>query len=92
MTRTVRPTLGSLLYSAVVVTTVVGLLIAGTGAWRIGVGICGGGLIAAGIGRIMIPERMSGLLRVRRRGTDVVIMLAIGIGLVVLAVVIPNQP
>jgi|RhiMethySRZTD1v2_1073278.scaffolds.fasta_scaffold2418844_2 DUF3017 family protein len=92
MTRTLQPTLGTMLYGAVVVTTFVGLLIAGTGAWRVGVGICGGGLIAAAIGRIVIPERSSGLLRVRRRPTDVLILLALGIGLVVLAVVIPNQP
>lgn len=92
MRRALRPSLGSLLYGAVVVTTGIGLVLVGIGAWRTGVGVCGGALIAAGVGRVAIPERMSGLLRVRRRSTDVLTMLALGIGLVVLAAVVPDQP
>jgi C4-dicarboxylate transporter len=92
MNRALRPSFGGVLYSAVVVTTVVGLLLVALGAWRTGVGVCGGGLVAAGVGRAVIPERTSGLLRVRRRGTDVVIMLTLGIALVVLATIVPDQP
>jgi Protein of unknown function (DUF3017) len=92
MRRALRPSLGSVLYGAVVVTTGIGLVLVGIGSWRTGVGVCGGGLIAAGVGRVAIPERMSGLLRVRRRSTDVLTMLALGIGLVVLAAVVPDQP
>ncbi|HYJ67781.1 MAG TPA: DUF3017 domain-containing protein [Nocardioidaceae bacterium] len=76
----------------VAISVVVGLVLAATGPWRIGVGVCGGGLIAAGLGRATIPDRMAGLLRIRRRGTDVVTMLALGIALVVLAVIVPDQP
>jgi Protein of unknown function (DUF3017) len=92
MSRALRPSLGGLLYGAVAITVIIGLGFAALGPWRTGVGICGGGLIAAGLGRAAIPERMSGLLRVRRRGVDMVLMLALGIALVVLATVIPDQP
>jgi hypothetical protein len=92
MSRALRPSLGGLLYSVVAITVVVGLAFVAVGPWRTGVGICGGGLIAAAFGRAAIPERMSGLLRVRRRGVDVLLMLALGIALVVLATVIPDQP
>jgi hypothetical protein len=80
------------LYAAVVVTVAVGLAFVAVGPWRTGVGVCGGGLIGAALGRVAIPERMSGLLRVRRRAADVVVMLTLGIGLVVLATVVPDQP
>jgi hypothetical protein len=92
MSRALRPSLGGLLYSVVAITVVVGLAFVAVGPWRTGVGICGGGLIAAACGRAAIPDRMSGLLRVRRRGVDVLLMLALGIALVVLATVIPDQP
>lgn len=92
MSSAMRPSIGGVLYAAVVVTVVVGLVFVATGPWRTGVGVCGGALVAAGLGRVAIPERMSGLLRVRRRPTDVIIMLAMGIALVVLAAVVPDQP
>jgi hypothetical protein len=92
MNRALHPSLGGLLYSMVAISVVVGLVLAATGPWRTGVGICGGGLIAAGLGRAAIPDRMAGLLRIRRRGVDVVTMLVLGIALVVLAVIVPDQP
>jgi Protein of unknown function (DUF3017) len=92
MNRALRPSIGGLLYSMVAICLVIGLVLAATGPWRTGVGICGGGLIAAGFGRAAIPDRMAGLLRIRRRWADVVTMLALGIALVVLAVIVPDQP
>jgi Protein of unknown function (DUF3017) len=92
MNRALRPSVGGLLYSTVAVCVAVGLVLAAAGPWRTGVGICGGGLIAAGLGRAVIPDRMAGLLRIRRPWVDVVTMLALGIGLVVLAVIVPDQP
>jgi Protein of unknown function (DUF3017) len=92
MSRTVRPSVGGVLYAAVVTAVLVGLALVTAGPWRTGVGVCGGALIAAGLGRAAIPERMSGLLRIRRRAADVVIMLLLGIALVVLAAIVPDQP
>jgi hypothetical protein len=92
MSRALRPSLGGVLYSAVVVTVVVGLALVATGPWRTGVGVCGGALVAAALGRAAIPERMSGLLRIRRRPADVIVMLALGVALVALAAIVPDQP
>jgi len=86
-----RPALGTLLYAAVLAGLGAGLALIAGGPWRTGVALCGGSMIAAGVGRLVIPDRMSGLLRVRRRTTDALLMLALGVGLVALAVLIPRQ-
>jgi Protein of unknown function (DUF3017) len=92
MRRALRPSLGSVLYAAVVVTTGIGLVLVGIGSWRTGVSVCGFGMLAAGLGRLVIPERNAGLLRVRRRATDSFTMLALGASLIVLAIVLPDRP
>ena len=92
MSGALRPCVGGLLYAAVALAVVIGLVLIAIGPWRSGAGLCGGALVAAGIARAAMPERMAGLLRVRRRAADVVIMLGMGIALVVLAVIIPDQP
>jgi Protein of unknown function (DUF3017) len=92
MSSALRPSFGGVLYSAVIVAVAIGLALVASGTWRTGVGVCGGALIAAGLGRAAIPERMSGLLRVRRRPADVILTLALGVALVVLAAIVPDQP
>jgi len=87
-----RTAVGSVLYATVLVGLAVGLCLIAGGQWRIGVGLCGGSMITAGAGRLVIPDRMSGLLRVRRRTTDALLMLALGVGLMALAVLIGRQP
>ena len=87
-----RTALGTVLYAVVLAGLAVGLALIAGGPWRTGVGVCGGSMITAGLGRLVIPDRMSGLLRVRRRTTDALLMLALGAGLVALAVLIPRQP
>ena len=88
-----RPqTLGGGVYLAVVATALSGLAITVAGAWRTGVVWMGAGLIVGGIARLLLPERRAGMLRVRRKGSDVVMLLGAGIALVVLAVVVPEQP
>jgi ABC-type uncharacterized transport system permease subunit len=49
-------------------------------------------MITAGIARGALPERIAGLLRIRRRSSDVLLMLAFGTVLIALGVMIPNQP
>jgi predicted phage tail protein len=88
-----RPqTLGGGVYLAVVATALSGLAITVAGAWRTGVVWMGVGLIVGGVARLLLPERRAGMLRVRRKGSDVVMLLGAGIALVVLAVVVPEQP
>jgi hypothetical protein len=88
-----RPqTFGGGVYLLVVATALTGLAITALGAWRPGVAWMGGGLVLGGVARLLLPERRAGMLRVRRKGSDVVMMLLAGAALAVLAIVVPDQP
>ena len=88
-----RPqTIGGAVYLIVVATALTGLAITVLGAWRTGVVWMGIGLLVGGAARLVLPERKAGMLRVRRKTSDVVMLLLAGIALIVLAVVVPNQP
>jgi O-antigen ligase len=88
-----RPqTVGGGVYLVVVATALTGLAITVLGAWRTGVVWMGISLLVGGFVRLMLPERQAGMLRVRRKSSDVVMLLLAGITLIVLAVVVPDQP
>ena len=88
-----RPqTIGGAVYLIVVATALTGLAITVLGAWRTGVVWMGISLLVGGAARLVLPERKAGMLRVRRKTSDVVMLLLAGIALIVLAVVVPNQP
>ncbi|HEX6248593.1 MAG TPA: DUF3017 domain-containing protein [Nocardioidaceae bacterium] len=87
-----RPqTLGGAAYLLVVAAALTGLAITVLGEWRTGVAWMGASLIGGGAMRLLLPERQAGMLRVRRKASDVVMMLLAGVTLVVLAIVIPEQ-
>lgn len=88
-----RPqTLGGVVYLAVVAATLTGLALTMLGAWRTGVVWIGTSLVGGGLARLVLPERQSGMLRVRRKGSDTAMLLLAGVALVVLAAVVPEQP
>jgi len=88
-----RPqTVGGLVYLAVVAAALVGLGILAAGAWLTGLSWIGAGLLLAAFFRLVLSERGAGMLRVRRRWSDVAMLVVAGVGLIVLAVVVPNQP
>ena len=88
-----RPqTLGGAVYLVVVATALAGLALTVAGAWRTGLAWVGVGLVCGSVARLLLSERRAGMLRVRRKGSDVAMMLLAGIGLVVLTVVVPEQP
>lgn len=88
-----RPrTIGGGVYLLVVASALTGLAITVLGAWRTGVIWIGAGLLVGGAVRLVLPERQAGMLRVRGKGSDVTMMLLVGVALVVLAVVVPDQP
>ncbi|HET6700052.1 MAG TPA: DUF3017 domain-containing protein [Nocardioidaceae bacterium] len=88
-----RPqTLGGLVYLLVVGMAAVGLGFTATGAWRTGVSWLGGGLLLGAAARLALPERRAGMLRVRRRLVDVLMLVLGGVLLLVLAAVVPDQP
>jgi hypothetical protein len=88
-----RPqTFGGVVYIAVVAMTLVGLGIVLAGPWRTGVSWIGAGLLLSGVTRLALSEQAAGMLRVRRKWSDVLMMTVAGITLIVLAVIVPSQP
>ncbi|MEP6816619.1 MAG: DUF3017 domain-containing protein [Marmoricola sp.] len=88
-----RPkTIGGVLYFAVVAVTAVGLLVVAFGSWRRGVTFIGAGLLLAALARALLGEYDAGMLRVRRRWFDVLVLVFVGFVLIFLAATIPNQP
>jgi hypothetical protein len=88
-----RPsTFGGLIYLIVVATTVVGLCLVAFGPWRRGIALVGVGFLFAAGMRLVISEGESGMLRVRGRWFDVVVLAGVGAALITLASNIPDQP
>ncbi len=88
-----RPqTFGGVVYLVVIGMALTGLAITLAGAWRTGVSWMGTGLLVGAASRLLLPERRAGMLRVRRKTSDVVMLAVAGLALVILAVVVPSQP
>jgi hypothetical protein len=83
--------LAQLPYLIVLACTVGGCVWAWRGAHSVGSGteVVGGALLAAAIGRLLLPQNAVGLLASRRRFADVLALGALGAGLLVLALVLP---
>ena len=90
--RRLPQTVGGTVYIIVVGMTVIGLGIVVAGAWRTGLVWMGIGLLLGALTRAVLSERAAGMLRVRRRWSDVLMLTVAGIGLIVLAVIVPAQP
>jgi hypothetical protein len=82
--------LGTIAFLACLGLTALGVLLAVLGSWRQGAGYVGVSLLLACLVRFVLPERMAGLLRVRRKALDVVLLGLLGIGIVVLALLVPD--
>lgn len=85
-------TLGGAFYLLVLLVSAVGLGIVSQGDWRLGVKWIGASLVFGAVVRLVIPAQQAGMLAVRRRAVDVVILAAVGIALWFLSTSIPNQP
>jgi Protein of unknown function (DUF3017) len=85
-------TLGGALYLLVLVVSAIGLGIVTQGDWRLGVRWISASLVFGAVVRLVIPAQQAGMLAVRRRAVDVLILAAVGIALWFLSTSIPNQP
>lgn len=83
---------GSQLYLVQLVVVIVGLGLVVVGPWRAGVAVVGGAFIVGAVARSVVPVSHTGMLRVRGKLFDMVWMTLLGVALVVLALVIPDQP
>ncbi len=68
-----------------------GAIVAATGHWRRGSLLMGAAATVAGLLRLMLPGKRAGLLVVRRKWFDVLVLLVAGIGMCVLSVLVPPQ-
>jgi hypothetical protein len=78
---------------AVLVAAVAGVYIAwrqGSAGGHAGGVVAGCALLAAAAARLLLPERLAGLLAVRRPSTDVATLVTLGIGLLVVGLVLPR--
>ena len=71
---------------------VVALGVVATGAWRTGIRWFGGALVVAAVVRVALKPRDAGMLAVRSKPIDAVLLVGVGAALVVLAGSIPDQP
>jgi hypothetical protein len=84
-------TIGGGLFLLVLAAMVTGILIA-MQDWRSGVRVVGGALAFAGLVRLVLPQKDAGMLAVRHRSLDVLILAVFAAGLFFLASSIPPQP
>ncbi len=85
-------TIGGLFYLVVLVASGVGIGLAYTGEWRLGIKWVGAALVFAGLVRLVLRQRDAGMLAVRRRWVDVLMLAGTGSVLIFLTESIPNQP
>jgi hypothetical protein len=85
-------TLGGLFYLLVLLVSGAGLVLVSQGHWRTGVKGIGSALLVAALVRLVIPAQQAGMLAVRRRSVDVVILALVGVALWFLSTSIPHQP
>ncbi|MCD9198894.1 DUF3017 domain-containing protein [Aeromicrobium wangtongii] len=83
---------GSQLYLLQLVVVAVGLVLVAVGPWRVGVVAMGLAFIVGALARSVVPIDHTGMLRVRGKAFDVVWMTTLGVALVILPILIPNQP
>lgn len=86
-------TIGGLGYLLILGAMTTGLvLVAVSGDWRMGVRVVAATLAAAAVMRLLLPQKDAGMLAVRSRWVDVLLLAAVSVALFLLAGSIPDQP
>ena len=85
-------TIGGAFYLLVLTTGTIGIAIVWSGDWRLGIRCLAGALSFAALLRLVLPARDAGMLAVRHRFLDALVLGGVGAALFFLAATIPNQP
>ena len=85
-------TIGGAFYIGVLVVAAIGIGIVWSGSWRNGVRVIAGAVLFAALLRLVLPARDAGMLAVRHRILDCLLLACVGGTLIFLAATIPNQP
>lgn len=83
--------LGQWPLAVVLLGVLAGLVVVGTSHWRTGSTLVGLSVSGGGLLRLLLPRRMVGLLAVRNRAFDTIVLLGTGIGILVVAWLVPPQ-
>ena len=83
-------TVGGALYLGVLAAMVAALLIVSLGPWRVGVHWLSGALIVAALLRAALRSRDAGMLAVRGRWFDIVLLALVGVALWILGTSVPD--
>ncbi len=89
MNRSLRPA-NEVPLVVVLLVSVAGLAAVALGYWRKGLLLVGCGLVAGALLRLVLPTRRAGLLAVRSKGLDVVMLGGLGLVVALLAALIPT--
>ena len=88
-----RSVVGASILVAALALVGLGMAVLASGNWRPGLALAGAGVDIAGLSRLVLSTRAAGPLRVRHsRWSDALVMCAFGTTLLVLALLLPEQP
>ena len=85
-------TIGGAFYLLVLGVVGVAMVLVGLDEWRTGIRLMGGALVFAAAVRLVLRARDAGMLAVRHKLLDAVVLIALGGALIFLAGSIPDQP
>lgn len=85
-------TIGGAFYLLVLAASTVGMVVVVVGSWRTGVRWIGAALVVGSLVRLVLPSRDAGMLAVRSKWLDALMLSSVGAALFLLAATIPNQP
>ncbi|MBC2933719.1 DUF3017 domain-containing protein [Nocardioides sp. zg-1228] len=85
-------TIGGAFYLLVLGVVAVAMVVVVLDEWRTGIRMVGGALIAAALVRLVLRRRDAGMLAVRHKVLDALILVVLGGSLIFLAGSIPDQP
>lgn len=86
----VQQVLGQWPLASVLAGVFLGLAVVASGHWRFGASLVGLATAMGGVLRLL-PNQRVGLLAVRAKALDVIVLLGVGIGVFVLAWLVPPQ-
>jgi hypothetical protein len=85
-------TIGGAFYLLALVVVAAGIWIVVDGSWRVGVRVMGGALLGSALVRLALRSHDAGMLAVRNKWVDALLLVALGAALIFLAGSIPDQP
>lgn len=85
-------TIGGAFYLLLLCVVAVAMVVVVLDEWRTGIRVMGGSLLVAAVVRLLLRSRAAGMLAVRHKLLDALVLVVLGGALIFLAGSIPEQP